>query len=303
MNFRSLLSAALLVILAIALAPPAARAADETTINLNRLLGHSVGRYVATDQSIAIRIQYIGTSINTDGSDRPRVDVNAGGDLVFTVDGAADTGIGLPTANGTIDVSDASANTFGEVVDGINASTNWRAILVDVLPSTSANNTLTSTTIGAGTTLDRFREGAGHPLAYNTADLDMLTAAIGPEYTSDAYLNISDILLNRRSTPLGVGRAPFWRSEVYKVTANATFSSGAPNLQIYAVESDSAGATEVLLWSQVGAATTEDGTIDFTDVPPLKVPRGFRLVIGCIDTSTPDISAGFIRVHGLTWNE
>lgn len=95
---------------------------------------------LVADGSVGLTLRYIGTEASA------TIEVNSSGDLLFKHGAAggevADTTVGIPTLNGTIDVSDAAANTFGEVVDNINNSPNWRAELVDTLRSDSSNDTL-----------------------------------------------------------------------------------------------------------------------------------------------------------------
>lgn len=285
----------LLATLALCLVAPQPRAADLDTIELNRALGEGVTRYVTTDGSIAMRIQYVGTlSVDSDIS----IAVAAGGDITLEDDaGDDDTTV---SSDGVIDVSDGAEDTYGEVADAINASANWECILVDVLPSHSINNVLTEVSeTSTGLVIEE-----GLALYYNTADMDMLSASIGPEYQVDDVLSVTnDRILNRRSDPIGVGQSLSWRNEVYLTSATATYSSGAPDLEIYAVSSDSAGAVELLLWSQVGAASGSSSSIDMTDLPAIQAPPGWRIVCVYDDDSTPDITAGSIQVHGLSWNQ
>jgi len=64
------------------------------------------------------------------------------GDLTFTTDGSnADTTV---STDGVIDVSTAAENTMGEVVDVINASPNWCAVLLAGIRSQSSDNVLTT---------------------------------------------------------------------------------------------------------------------------------------------------------------
>ena len=83
---------------------------------------------VVDDHDIAMRVQYIGAQ------DSGTVEVNAGGEILFKhgVTGAegADTNV---STDGTIATGGALENTVGEVVDIINATTNWRAVHIDAL--------------------------------------------------------------------------------------------------------------------------------------------------------------------------
>ena len=109
------------------------------TAALADILAKNQAYYVNDDAPIALAIRYVGSE------DSATVTVSSGditfqhGDLASeAVDGTIDSGA---NDDGVIDVSDANANTMGEVVDLINASANWEAKLVDDLradASTSA---------------------------------------------------------------------------------------------------------------------------------------------------------------------
>lgn len=283
--------------------------ADLSTIQLNKELGVQISRHSVTDEVRAMRIKYIGSV--APGAAGPTLEINAGGDLIFTLDGtAADTTIGLPTLDGTIDVSDATANTWGEVVDNINASANWQAVAVDVLPSNVSTDALlltaeTSGTTGLSATYDLDGNGIfdneGIPIAVDLDIVDEITSSIGPEYTPDELLTVSNNnLLNRQMTPAVSGEAK-WRAELYQVTANATFSAGTATLQVFLVDGQSAGATELLVWEQVGSATTVDNVLDLTDLPPIRGVAGLRLIIKYIAGTIA--TAGTMQVHGLIFQE
>lgn len=281
-----------------------ATAATYESVSLNRALGRDVARFVTTNTSVALRIKYIGTAA---ASTQTRADVGADGKITFNINSAADSTIGTA---GVVDTTAAANDTFGELADTINASANWRCILVDVLASQSCNNTLTSTTLGSLTTTNLVSQAAGHPYTYDSADLDMVTASVGPEYTSGALLAVSNnSLLNRLSTPRGSPISPAWQNELLYVTTQATYTSGAPNLVVYACQDAAnsihkyAGSAEILLWQQVGAATTVASTIPILPTQaPIKAPPGWRLLVGYIDTSTPDVTAGSMQIHGLSYN-
>lgn len=93
--------------------------------------------------SVGMLIKFIGTA------SAATVEIDAGtGDIELEIADVADNtnvDVGGVCAGGvanSLDVSDAQCDTFGEVVDLINASTRWRAVLVGALRSDSTNNTL-----------------------------------------------------------------------------------------------------------------------------------------------------------------
>lgn len=91
-----------------------------------------------------ILIRYIG-----DNPDGGTVTVAAGGDITLKTGPVATSTADVTTEcpfsgglGGVIDVSDDACSTLGEVVDAINASPNWVAVIQDGRRSDSSNNTL-----------------------------------------------------------------------------------------------------------------------------------------------------------------
>lgn len=88
----------------------------------------------AVDTDTAFVIRYVGgvAGTNTIAFTTPN--------LQFVVGGAADAGItGCGATPGSLDVSNASCNTFLKIQNIVNASANWRMILLDVLGSDVPN--------------------------------------------------------------------------------------------------------------------------------------------------------------------
>jgi hypothetical protein len=108
-----------------------------------------------TAGSVAMLIKYVGT---TAGSATTDVAVAAGGDMSFRVAGVASTTVNTAAGGavcgavvGTLDLSTpaGTCDTLGEVVDVINSSSDWRAVLVSGLRSDSSDNTLTTFAVSA----------------------------------------------------------------------------------------------------------------------------------------------------------
>lgn len=297
----------LLVLASAMLMPTPAAAADMNTYLLQRALGLTVTRHVTastTKGSTAFRLKWLGAA-----SAGATVAIAAGGDMAFTTDGTtADTTV---STDGTIDLSTpaASENTIGEVIDVINASGagHWQAIPVDCLPSQSSDNTLvtlaeTSTSTGVSATYAIDAKGLFDPeglaISFDIAVTTEITCNIGPENFQNELLSTSN-LLNRQTHPQ---TGSDWAAELYKVVANGTFSAGSATLEVWLVKPNgllSAGSYEEKLWTQTGAATTVDNSLDNTDLPPIKVPEGSRILVryDCGTTAT----AGDLQVFGLTW--
>ena len=110
--------------------------ASENGLSVRSLLKRGVVGYVVDDTPVAIRIRQTGGNAVTS----------------VTVAGTSTTLV-LIDADGTTSIAlDASAyNTVGEVVDYLNAQTNWEAKHLDSLRSDSVNGTLLDAVVVAST--------------------------------------------------------------------------------------------------------------------------------------------------------
>lgn len=208
------------------------------------------GKSVVNGGDIGMIVEYIGAQV----SGKVAVDASTG-DLAFTHGAvgaeAADTTVGAPTLNGTIDVSDASADTLGEVVDLINQSANWKAYLVSALRSDSANNTLitkaaTQAKVDGGITL----------LKDTAVTLDLSIAVkLGMTTADTDAQKVSGVV----SFPKEDGR---W-SEVLRIVSNNTFGSGTSLIQIHRV--DRLTGASVKVYERAGGATTVEQDLNVSD--------------------------------------
>lgn len=130
---------------------------------------YPVSGHVSSDTagSVAMLIKYVGTAAPSATTD---VAVAAGGDMTFRVAGVASTTInsGLVACGntaGTLDLSTpaATCDTFGEMVDVINATSDWRAVLVSALRTDSTDNTITTFAVTAAA------KAEGVPLYFDSA--------------------------------------------------------------------------------------------------------------------------------------
>ena len=110
----------------------------------------------ATAGTVAMLVKYVGTAAPSATTD---VAVAGGGDMTFRIAGVADAAMNTVAAGslcgatpGTLDLStpDATCNSLGEVVDVINASGTWIAVLVDGMRTDLTDNTLTTFGVTAG---------------------------------------------------------------------------------------------------------------------------------------------------------
>jgi len=190
------------------------------------------------DIDIGLKVKYVGTAVSS------TVTVSVSGDITFkqgavgaeAVDATIDSGGDDP---GVIDVSNPSANTFGEVVDMINASPNWEAYLVGTLradltdASVGSLLTRSETTLAPKTDLSLFKD-------------------------TSKVLNISV----RAGVRTGVnGSEEKGATELYSITSTNTFGSGTNLIQIY--EIDEAKNSETKIYELAGGATTVENTKSF----------------------------------------
>ena len=245
-----------------------------------RLLGVQSGYYAVTDADVHAIVRYVGSE------DSAQVTV-ASGDLTFqhgdlaseAVDDTIDSGGDDP---GVIDVSDANANSMGEVIDLINASANWEARIMGCLRADAS----------AGWLLDRSETDITSatsflPLFGDTSANFSVAVCIGPqalEVLKGATVGtwVTDALIAR------------YRSDVSLITHNSTFASGVATINIY----DRIGTVETLIHSYAGAATTVEATKDFLDHAIESLAVGHELMIRVIGSAQ---SAGFMSVIGRTW--
>ncbi len=211
-----------------------------------------VGAQVVDDNDVALVVKYIGTQASG------KVQIDSSGNFVF-IHGAvgaevADTTIGAPTLNGTITVSDATADTFGEVVDLINASANWVAYIRDVLRADSSNASTGSLVTMASTAA---KVSGGVPIYKKTSKTLNLSVAlrgapVDADFTKDSAGRVSFPLREKGK----------W-TELMKVISNNTFASGTSKIQVYRINRLTGAAVKIA--EQAGGATTVDQTVDKSD--------------------------------------
>jgi hypothetical protein len=196
---------------------------------------------------------------------------------------------------------------------------------MDVLPSTTTDNVVSTTaetaaTTGLSATYDLDGNGIfspeGMPITVNTADLDAQSISIGPESLRNEILKVSNNYLNNRkpipsaTTGASTTTPPTqWVPVLTYCDAKATYSAGTITLYGYLVRQTSAGISagseEIPLFAVAGAATTvllQPSQLDFRDSTwPLNGGRGNRIVIIYKDESTPTMTVGTLNVQGFVF--
>lgn len=202
------------------------------------------------DTPIGIIIRYIGTDVSG------IIVVAADGNLTFksgalgaeandvSIGGAADAGA-------TIDVSEATEDTFGEVLDLINADANWEAVLVDVVRSTTATDALLA---NAGQQM-KVTKGFGFVLDTTTA------LVTGRLIAPDAYRK--DIRTYERQGAVN-SAFPFTghRAALIRALEVTTYAADTSFWKLY---SEDALLGDVnTIWDVAAGATTVEDEIDFS---------------------------------------
>ena len=223
---------------------------------INELLAFKRGvRTLTDDTDEVLIIRYIGAAV--DGAVTVAV-ADATGDISFVVDGAADTTV---ATTGTIDVSDAAYNTFGEVVDAINASPNWKAYIKDGLRSETSTDALLTFAAANAKTADIVCYGD------TSVKLSMDCAL-----TLEKFNSLDEIASNLPNV-----------AKVFGITATSTYASGTSKIQIYSVDMD---GTETKIYEVAGGATTVAGSTTSTSGwKPTNLDCSYKLVARLINSA------------------
>jgi len=232
---------------------------------------------VSTD--VGLYVKYVGAAQTGTAT----VAVAAGGDISFAVNGAADTTIGCPTANGSIDVSDACGDTFAEVVTVINKTANWRAVYGAVIGTDTTINTLITRSAATASGPN------GVALLKDTAVALNVTADLTPNFYSGGrsmqfFLAPGGANLNAK-----LNANPYSGQRTWVPYATETITSSG-TIGLFSIIGDTVvhanqgttaySLTETIrtIVSQTGAATTANKTYDFSHFPLIANP-GERILI------------------------
>lgn len=227
------------------------------------------------DAPVGIVVMYVGSEASA------TVTVSSAGDITFkhgdaaaeAVDATIDSG---GDDSGVIDVSDSNADTFGEVVDLINASANWKAYIKDAIRADNANNSTGSLLARAETTLTP--NVTETPLYVDTSKM----------------LNLS-IRIGSRTKVNGVEEHS--AAEVTRIISKNTYGSGTSTIQVYEV--DEAAKTETKIFEKAGAATTVEQDLDFVgqgnDGKVAVSKTGMHLVVRMVGSVA---CTGYLQANG-----
>ena len=190
------------------------------------------------DIDIGLTVRYIGEQVSS------TITVSSDGDITFkhgasgaeVVDATIDSG---GDDEGVIDVSDANADTFGEVVDLINASVNWEAYLVGTLRSDDANASTGSLLVRSESTL---LPNVDLKLFKDTSKVLNISLRIGSR-------------INSQGTEIKSA------AELYEIVSTNTFSTGTNLIQVYRINEET--NEEEKIYEIAGAATTVQQILEF----------------------------------------
>lgn len=244
----------------------------------------SVGHQNATVTSApAIWVKYIGSS--ADGE----VAVDAAtGDLTF-ISGAngseaASTSFECPVSGalgGVIDVSDASCNTVDEVLEIINASSDWRAGVITAMLTDSSNNTLNT----QASTSAKSRNGV---VLYNDGAVSFHhSVLLAPTPQSNrapfwASLAGSSNTLNWTQNPFDDSR-----TVVDFISGVSTYGSGTSTINVYASTlSQGATVSETVrtIYTAAGGATTVAATPTLP-TNGIRANEGERVIVRIVNSA------------------
>lgn len=212
------------------------------------------------DTDTVFLIRYIGTGTSNSGL----VAVAANGDLTFTqgVQGAeaASTEFECPISGalgGIIDVSDAACNTAGEVVDVINKSASWRAVIVDGMRSDVVDARILTAAATRATSTD------GYAIKWDTSTAFMYTGALLPP-----ELRKMSGYLRGGTRDIEPGVFDNTQTTFKLANATSTYGSGTSQLVVYSVavgklnSSSVNSETVTTIYAEPGGATTANKIYD-----------------------------------------
>lgn len=232
---------------------------------------YPISGHISSDTagSVAMLIKYIGTAAPSATTD---VAVAAGGDMTFRVAGVASTTVNSAAVCGavvgTLDLSTpaATCDTFGEVVDVINATSDWRAVLVGALRSDSSDNTITTFAVASA------MRAEGLPLYFDSAVSLTTSIAMIPDNCRTDIRCFMSPQGKLKENPSGGTQ-----TEVRWIEGFATYATTG-TFNIYSVkESNKAGtgaSTITTLYTEAtGASGTNEQLTQFQNSPLLGKPH------------------------------
>lgn len=265
---------------------------------------------IAADTDVAMVIKYFPPAGGSASALTPKVAVESDGNLTFTVAGAAYAGFELPVSGalgGVIDVSDAEADTAGEVVDAINstpitfATGYFRAALVGALRSDVLS---TQAWLADAADTDVARPDVGEIIYWDSSALDDNTATFWNANKGASYfIGSRDVAPNPQADTDAL---------IQYIRSTSTNAGTVGDVTVYAVKSNyvtgrgcnaagdcGQGSEEVRTVYVDPHATTEEDSSS-TEFPNGFFTSGERVIVR-IDASGADTSVIGIQISGYTF--
>jgi hypothetical protein len=215
----------------------------------------------AVNTDVAMIVRYVGSNKFA------KLAVETDGNLTFTqddVDGTtASTELECPVSGalgGVIDVSDNACDTFGEVVNVINASTGWRAVLVGALATDTTDGASNGGGLKDVAASQNVQRVEGMPLyAETTSNLKVISVAL------TQFLSAADYLGGGTGVNAGTPfKNPFngFRTALTYLYFLATDSGTSIRLTVYSVKGNFSPArkyteTVTTLYDEPGISSTK----------------------------------------------
>jgi hypothetical protein len=263
----------------------------------------SIAHAIAEDGDTGLVCKYIGTSACA------AVAVASDGNLTFT-DGACGAEAATDTfecpvsggLGGVIDVSDSDCDTVGELVDIVNAASDWRCLPYESLRADSSNDTLV--------TISATQATGPSGLALKIDSSVALTQTIAVAPTSNAtwqFLSLGPQSTSFKSNP--------WLNSQALLTGTqslTTYGSGTSLVSVVGVLRNQAAAgseTSITVWpSMVNGATTVRKVFGTCDTPAtgcetawgpsgLVCPLGYQCLVRV--TNSAALSVNTLGINGV----
>lgn len=274
-RFKKYLAATLMAVLGVGTIPSAqAQGVNVAGIQVVPFYTQYQGQVVtAVNTDTALFIKYIGATVQA-----ATVAVAAAdSDVTLTVAAANDATVNIQAGGlgpcgasvGVLDTADTDCDTLGELVDHINASTNWAAVIVTGLRADATANTLFTV---ASTDA---RTPSGVSVFWETPQALAVNVALLPYGPADGSSFGIQTWLSRDRNNLAAGKLatrPFPdRDTTFLYYSEVVTSTGAVgNIIVYCSYDNYSNAgqqkagtqNDIILYSEAGAATTVTGKVD-----------------------------------------
>lgn len=247
---------------------------SDSFIKERRAAAQNIGLAVVDNGDIGIVIKYNGVAASG------LIGVTGNNAITFAVGALAaeiaDTNIQVGATPGTIDLANAAADTYGELVDYINSTTGvsgWSAYLQDVLRADATNTAVTNASASQA------KLPAGLPVFKKTS----------------TALNLSQLIWQLRY-PFGFySQAISKVARCFGIVSKNTFGGGTNTIQIW--EINPVTKTETLVYSRPGAATTVVQALQEIDVD-IEAHSGNYLLVRMVGSTT---CTGFLTALGQVY--